>query len=189
MKAAINTPGGVFEATIKDAFPDQKSIPDAPTAQGFMNADSVTVVLDKDFPVFEGKALLKNWTIKSKHEERVAVVNGSGDSVNVGILLKTTGDIQLHKLFTLVLRYVLKKGRMTLESQGLQIATVTQGAPEEDGSSQDIVFTTSFNIRATAFDFWIDRKVESADKICLHVDGVSYDGSSIVPIYPVEEDE
>lgn len=188
MKASISTPEQEFIATIKDIFPDNKNIPDAPSAQGVAAPDSATVVLDMDIPVFEGKPLLKGWNFKSRHGYRTAIVNASGDSVNVGILLKTAGDIQLHKLFCLILRYVLKKGRMTLESQGLQIATITQNAPEEEGGGQDIFFSTAFNVRATAFDFWIDRKVQSPDKICLHVDGVSYDGSSIVPIYPTKQE-
>lgn len=188
MKATITTPSGDYEATVTDLFPDNKSLPDAPSAKGFNNSDSVTVILDKDLPIFEGKPLLKGWTFKSKHGTRVAVINASGDTVNIGVLLKTTGDIQLHKLFTLVMRYILKKGRMTLESQGLQIATITQSPPSEEGSTQDAAFTTTFSLKATAFDFWIEKKVSLPDKICLHVDGVSQDGLSIVPIYPVEEE-
>lgn len=188
MKATIPTPSGEYEATVTDLFPDNKSLPDAPSAEGFNNSDSVTVILDKDLPIFEGKPLLKGWTFKSKHGTRVAVINASGDTVSIGVLLKTTGDIQLHKLFTLVMRYILKKGRMTLESQGLQIATISQSPPSEEGSTQDVAFTTTFSLKATAFDFWIEKKVSLPDKICLHVDGVSQDGSSIVPIYPVEEE-
>jgi hypothetical protein len=188
MKASISTPQQEFIATITDIFPDNKNLADAPSAQGVAASDSATVVLDADIPIFEGKPLLKGWNFKSRHGYRTAVVNASGDSVNIGVLLKTAGDIQLHKLFCLILRYVLKKGRMTLESQGLQIATISQNAPEEEGGGQDIFFSTAFSIRATAFDFWIERKVQSPDKICLHVDGVSYDGSSIVPIYPTKQE-
>lgn len=188
MKAHIGTPEGEFVATVTDIFPDQKALLEAPTSEGVFNSDSVTVILDSDIPKFEGKPLLKGWNFKSRHATRTAVINASGDTVSIGVLMKTAGDIQLHKLFCLIIRYVLKKGRMTLESQGLQIATITQGAPEEDGGGQDVFFSTTFSIRATAFDFWIERKVQSPDKICLHVDGVSYDGSSIVPIYPVEEE-
>jgi hypothetical protein len=189
MKAVISTPTGNFEAFVKEIFPDKKSLPDAPTAEGFNNSDSVTVILDKDIPIFEGKPSLKGWSFKSRHSIRTAIINASGDSVNIGVLLKTTGDIQLHKLFTLVMRYILKKGRMTLESQGLQVATITQSPPSEEGGTQDVAFTTTFSIKATAFDFWIDKKVSLPDKICLHVDGVSQDGSSIVPIYPVKEEK
>ena len=189
MKAHLSTPEGQFSATVKAIFPDKKDLPDGPSTEGFNNSDSITVILDKPIPYFEGKPLLKGWSFKSAHDARTAVINASGDAVNVGVLLKTAGDIQLHKLFCLVLRYVLKKGRMTLENQGLQIATISQGSPEEDGQSQDITFTTTFSIRATAFDFWIDKKIYSPDKMCLHVDGVSYDGSSIVPVYPVREEE
>jgi len=189
MKATISTPTGNFEASVTDVFPDKKSLPDGPSFEGLNNSDSITVVIDKDLPIFEGKPLLRGWSFKSKHGTRVAVINASGDSVNIGVLLKTTGDIQLHKLFTLVMRYILKKGRMTLESQGLQVATITQSPPSEEGGTQDVAFTTTFSIKATAFDFWIDKKVSLPDKVCLHVDGVSYDGSSIVPIYPVKEDE
>lgn len=189
MKASISTPEKDFVATVTDIFPDQKNLVVSPSSDGVANPDSVTVVLSLDVPKFEEKPLLKGWMFKSKHSTRVAVINGSGDTVNVGVLLKTAGDIQLHKLFCLIVRYILKKGRMTLESQGLQIATINQAAPEEDGGSQDIFFTTSFGIRATAFDFWIDKKVSMPDKVCLHVDGVSYDGSSIVPIYPIEEEK
>lgn len=189
MKATISTPTGNFEASVTDVFPDNKSLPDAPSSEGLNNSDSITVVIDKDLPIFEGKPLLKGWSFKSKHGTKVAVINASGDSVNIGVLLKTTGDIQLHKLFTLVMRYILKKGRMTLESQGLQVATITQSPPSEEGGTQDMIFTTTFSIKATAFDFWIDKKVLLPDKICLHVDGVSQDGSSIVPIYPVTEKE
>ena len=189
MKAHISIPTGNFEATVTDIFPDKKSISDAPSAEGLNNSDSITVILNQDIPVFESKPLLKGWNFKSKHGTRVAVINASGDSVNVGVLLKTTGDIQLHKLFTLVIRYVLKKGRMTLESQGLQVATISQSPPSEEGSTQDVAFTTTFSIKATAFDFWIDKKVSLPDKFCLHVDGVSQDELSIVPVYPVREEE
>jgi hypothetical protein len=189
MKAVIATPSGTFEASVKEIFPDKKNQPDAPSSEGVNNPDSITVVLDQDIPFFEGKPCLKGWNFKSKHKARVAVINASGDSVNIGVLLKTTGDIQLHKLFTLVMRYILKKGRMTLESQGLQVATITQSPPSEEGGTQDVAFTTTFSIKAAAFDFWIDKKVSLPDKICLHVDGVSQDGSSIVPIYPVRKED
>lgn len=189
MNAVISTPAGLFEAKVLDVFPDKKSLPDAPSSEGFNNSDSITVILNKDIPVFEGKPLLSNWSFKSQHSTRTAVINASGDSVNIGVLLKTTGDIQLHKLFSLVMRYILKKGRMTLESQGLQIATITQSPPSEEGSTQDIAFTTTFSIKATAFDFWIERIVSLPDRVCLHIDGVSQDGSSIVNVYPKQEEE
>ena len=185
MNAVISTPTGVFEAKVLDVFPDKKNLPDAPSSEGFNNSDSITVILNKEIPFFEGKPLLKNWSFKSQHSTRVAVVGASGDSVNIGVLLKTTGDIQLHKLFSLVMRYILKKGRMTLESQGLQVATITQSPPSEEGSTQDIAFTTTFSIKATAFDFWIEKTVSLPDKVCLHIDGVStQDNSSIVNVYP-----
>lgn len=189
MKAFILTSTGEFEASVLDIFPDKKNISDAPSSDGVNNSDSVTVILDRDIPLFENKPILKGWTFRSKHKSKIATINASGDSVNVGVLLKTTGDIQLHKLFCLVMRYILKKGRVVLESQGLQVATVTQSPPSEEGSTQDIAFTTTFSIKATAFDFWIEKIVSLPDKVCLHVDGVSYDGSSIVPIYPKREEK
>lgn len=189
MNAVITTPAGLFEARVLEIFPDKKSLLDAPSSEGYNNSDSVTVILSKDIPLFEGKPLLNNWTFRSRHNVKTAVINASGDSVNIGVLLKTTGDIQLHKLFSLVMRYVLKKGRMSLEAQGLQVATITQSPPSEEGGTQDIIFTTTFSIKATAFDFWIEKTVSLPDRVCLHIDGVSQDGSSVVPVYPKKERE
>ena len=135
--------------------------------------DYVHVTLDKDVPLSGSKPKLNGWQFKSPVDYQVVDTHASGDSVSVQLLLRTAGDAELHKLFAMIVRFALKSERQFMTTNGLQVSRVSQSPLSEEGSTQDIVFTSNFSLNATAFDHWIYSKSTPPDRVSLEVTATS----------------
>ena len=103
---------------------------------------------------------LIDWIAQTASSSRIAVINSSGNTTQVSIDLKSSGDIETHKLLALLVRYCLKRGRFLMDRNGLQISTTNQNFPvmhDEENS----IFQTVFNLHGKILDNWIQYDQEN----------------------------
>lgn len=125
----------------------------------------VDVELDKPIPKNGKSLVLKGWQFISPNPRQIVNTHASLDRVNVSLMLRTAGDIEIHKLFSIVVRYALKSQRPYLEANGIQISSVSRGPAQEENSGQNIFFTTQFSLTGKAADHWIYQKNIPPDKM------------------------
>ena len=114
---------------------------------------------------------LVGWTVKTMSTSCVATINASGNNCTVMIKLKSSGDVEVHKLLCLILRYCLRFGRIYLEGHNLYLSTTNQDMLVLEDESQQI-FATVFSMSGKSFDFWIESEHRNPDHISLEVDAV-----------------
>ena len=115
--------------------------------------------------------LLAGWKIKTSNGRSVATINGSGNNCTVMIKIKSSGDIETHKLLCTVLRYCLRFGRIYLEGHNLYLSNTNQDMPVLEDESQ-MIFATVFMMSGKSWDFWIENENIQPDHINLEVDAV-----------------
>jgi hypothetical protein len=101
-------------------------------------------------------------------------IHTSMNSCNVMIRLKSSGDVEVHKLLCLVLRYCLRYGRYSLENLGVQISRTHQDLPVLEDPDQ-LIFASAFSMSGTASDSWIVAESRNPSKICLDLSASSTD--------------
>lgn len=134
---------------------------------------SVTSVFVRDglTEIYVNKKLpqkLKGWKIQSIATPKYTQTASSLNSANVMIKMKSSGDIEVHKLLCLVLRYCLRFGRVQLDSLGLQNTKLSQEMTVLEDPDQSI-FATSFSISGVIADTWINAESEGPAFINLKI--------------------
>lgn len=137
--------------------------------------DYVHVSLDKDIPLSGSKPKLNGWQFLSPNPYQIVDTHSSGDQINIQMLLRTTGDAELHKLFAMIVRYALKSQRVFMTANGIQVSRVSQSPLSEEGSTQDMIFTSNFTLSGTAFDTWINSKQQAPDRVVFELTAVPQD--------------
>lgn len=126
--------------------------------------NSTWVTLNQLVPVALNKPVLAGWEFQSPTARRTYRLHGSGDQVNVQVALRTAGDIELHRVFAMLVRYCLKRGRQShFEFNNFQKTTVVQSEVEQDSMRPDIGFETFFTVSGVSHDMWVDSKWDSKD--------------------------
>jgi hypothetical protein len=100
--------------------------------------------------------LLKGWQAQSSERYRGITLNASMDDVTVQCKLTTNGDYSLHRLFSVVLRYCLKRGRLIFDSYGMQVASFSYTPPMlSDQDEMEYESVCTINCKVT--DTWIEK--------------------------------
>jgi hypothetical protein len=115
--------------------------------------------LDTELPT--GIAL-RGWSAQSDVRSRGVKVSASTDDVRVQMTLTTTGDLGVHRLLSIVLRYCLKRGRPFFDKNGLQVATYTYTPPIMSEQSE-IEFESTCTIDGKFTDHWIESEFDVPD--------------------------
>jgi hypothetical protein len=113
---------------------------------------------------------LIDWKFTSPDPVNFIHTNASIDNVNITMFLRTTGDVEIHKLFALVVRYCVKKSRLAFEYLGLQVSSFSWQSPQPDTGSDDVIFNSTFAMNCKCTDKWIEYKKRSTDRVDLIVD-------------------
>jgi hypothetical protein len=103
---------------------------------------------------------LIDWQVVTSESSRIATIHSTGNTANVSIDLKSCGDIEVHKLLALVIRYCLHKGRYLMDQNGLQITTKNQNFPGLFDEEQNI-FQSVFSLQGKIWDSWIENEVNN----------------------------
>lgn len=153
-------------------------------------ASSISIVLDKQLPLDRtGKKILTGWTLQSANSYTLQTFKTSLDGANVQMLLHTVGKIELHKVYQIVVRYLLKSVREEASLMGINIQSISQSMMMQDNLSEDPSFQTSYSIQAQVQDYWIQGEQEPLDKMCLTVVACSTDPSNEMVIVSSGEHE
>lgn len=119
--------------------------------------DTATVVCEDTIP----KKTLVGWKVTTAPSSHTAILNASGNSVTVSIDLKSSGDIEVHKLLALVIRYCLRRGRLLMDENGLQNTISSQNFPIAHDEEQGI-YQTVFTLNGKIWDCWIQEESEDS---------------------------
>jgi hypothetical protein len=106
------------------------------------------------------KTRLVDWEVTDIPYSRMAILNSSGNMASVSIEVKSSGDIEVHKLLALVVRYCLRKERLFMDSAGLQISISSQSFPILQDEEQGI-FQSHFSLQGKIWDCWIQEEVDN----------------------------
>ena len=119
---------------------------------------SYTIFTEDDLP----RIKLIDWEVVTNSHTKIAEIHTSSNDVEVMINLKSSGDIEVHKLLALVVRYCLKSHRLFIDSRGLQLGKSSQSYPIPYDQEQGI-FQTNFNLNGKYFDSWIQYEETTKD--------------------------
>lgn len=140
------------------------------------DAGTVEVTLRELIPLdSNGNTILPTCRFQSATDTMVQTASFSRDAVTMIAQLRTAGHREIHELFCLVIRYCLKRGRITFESNGFHTPTFAYSPPTPTYETQDVFFVTTFTISAKANDFWIDHKSKAPDCIRFELDVTNED--------------
>ncbi len=110
---------------------------------------------------------MKGWKVQTLPSPQAVILNASTDSVSVQMVLYTSGDMDLHRVYCQVVRYCLKRGRAILESYGIQNASFSMQPPLAT-DDKNLIFRTNFSMQAEETETWIEDDLTP-------VDGVSFE--------------
>lgn len=125
------------------------------------NENETVLLLDQEL---SNGTPLKGWTAKTLATHKGAIVNASSDQVTVQAKLATSGDPDVHRIFAMVLRYCLKRGRKFMDSLGLQNAHMSQTPPVVT-DDQNMIMESVFTVEGTLHDSWIDYEFDPVENI------------------------
>ena len=117
--------------------------------------DKAMVVCETSVP----KKTLMGWQVTTAPSSRTAILNAAGNAVTVSIDLKSSGDIEVHKLLALVVRYCLRRGRLLMDENGLQNTISSQNFPVAYDEEQSI-YQTTFSLQGKIWDCWIQQEYD-----------------------------
>lgn len=149
-------------------------------AGSYLKQDGFISKIDRIMPSDDGKTAtiycvdlirrnrLIDWEIVTAEGARMAIIHTSGNTANVSIDLKSSGDIETHKLLALVIRYCLKHGRYIMDDNGLQITTSSQNFPSPFDVDQGI-FQTVFSLQGKILDHWVQSEKNNPQGIFLDI--------------------
>ena len=146
------------------------SIKSAKLESIFTEGTQTVLELSEDF---EKGTSLKNWIARSVGSFKGYKIASSIDDVDIHVILTTEGDIVLHRLLSIVLRWAFKRSRLNFDKYGLQVATFNWGAPNLIENAEHI-FESRCTISAKFTDSWIEQEFNTLDSmktsVCLDVD-------------------
>jgi len=119
-----------------------------------------TIYLEDKLP--EGTSL-PGWRAVSSPRGKGIVCSASTDTVTVQMTLTTTGELSIHRLLSVVLRYCLKRGRMTFESYGMQVPTYSYTTPIVSDQAE-LEMESTYTIESKYTDLWIDKEFDLQDQ-------------------------
>jgi hypothetical protein len=120
---------------------------------------------------------LSGWEAKSAPLQHYTTVNSSLNACTAMLKLKSSGDIESHKLLCMVLRYCLKFSRISLDNLGFQKTNVSQQMTVLEDADQAI-FATTFQVSGVIADSWIVAESTSPEFIDLTMCAVPEDLTS-----------
>ena len=118
-----------------------------------------TIYLEDKLP--EGTSL-PGWKAVSSPRGKGVVCSASTDLVTVQMTLTTTGELSVHRLMSVVLRYCLKRGRMTFEKYGMQVPTFSY-TPPIVSEQTELEMESTYTIESKFTDLWIDHEFDLND--------------------------
>jgi hypothetical protein len=131
----------------------------------------IRVELDSVVGTVNGMQPLQQWGFRA-YESGYSVTYGmSIDSCSVRLILRSTGDIEFHKLLRMIVRYCLKSGRQLFEFQNCQMMTMGMGEPQPVQTPDDVAvgFITAFSLSFKSVDTWILKKTKLPEYMAINV--------------------
>jgi len=121
-----------------------------------------------------------SWELFSDPEYKNCIIASSTDSVNVSLLLVTSGAVGNHKLYRGMVNYCLKALRPIFERYGLQVSSVNL-SPIQAGDSNDVEFLSQFTLSGKFTTHWIDHEFSSPKSIglCLELESTNPDNEIV----------
>jgi len=171
--------GVAWETTGYGLIVNAEEVVDWIYAGAYLRQGTFTSRIDRIVPSTNGTVIifcvdllprlkLIDWQVVTTESSRTATIHSSGNVANVSIDLKTSGDIETHKLIALVIRYCLRFGRYLMDENGLQITTTNQNFPSVYDEEQSI-FQTVFTLQGKIWDNWIQSERNNPQGIQLEV--------------------
>jgi len=105
---------------------------------------------------------LKGWKAQTGGSDKNYIVSSSTDKIEINCQLTSNGDPSVHRLLSVVLRYILKSSRLTFDRMGIQNAHISY-SPIMVQEQESIIFQSTYNISGDYTDSWIDREDISLD--------------------------
>jgi hypothetical protein len=140
----------------------------------------VTVEVAGVVPTVNGLQVLQDWEFRSSASGWDVTYGNSGDTVTVRCYVRTAGDIELHRIFTTIIRWCLKRGRQYLEFQNIQSSTIQQSEPSPADPTGGEGFVSTFTVTGIAQDVWVAKRTRIPEKITMSLAAVAEDGTTVV---------
>jgi hypothetical protein len=134
----------------------------------------IRVELNDAISEVNGQIPLTGWEFRAFASGWQVEYGISTDAVTARLFLRTAGDIELHKLLCMIVRYCLKSGRHLFEFQNCQLSTMGQSEPQPDFSGEAASgFTSVFNLSFRSTDRWIRQRTRLPERITFQVQAYS----------------
>lgn len=134
------------------------------------------LVTDTEFPT--SGVRLSDWTAGTPLTPKNVEIHGSHDSVTVTMQLLTSGNPEVHRIWSQIVYQCLKRGRQRLDDYGMQTFKFTRSSPTVHDDSS-MIMSTSFSGSGVQLDTWIWNETDPLYRIDIK--------SRAVPTQPDEE--
>lgn len=114
-------------------------------------------------PIPEGTPL-SGWVAQSDFRAFSADLGFSADNVDVTCQIRTSGDVYLNKILSIIVRYALKSFRSQFAYYGINLPTISYSMPQPADGGSEIIWESTVNMSATVNDYWIQRVSELPDR-------------------------
>ena len=147
----------------------------------FADDDWFTVELDGVVPLVNGVQPLGFYQFRAWESGYNVVFGTSSDTVTVRCQLVTRGDLEIHRILAMIVRWALKSGRQQMEYNNLQVATFSQSEPTPDQAGEFANgFVSSFVITGMSHDSWITFKARIPEKVTFQLQAYESDPTDAI---------
>lgn len=112
---------------------------------------------------------LRGWKTSSDLGGTIADMGVSGDNVQVDMSLFSYGDPSIHRLLSVLTRYILKQNRLKLIHTGLQKPTLSYSAMQCTDIEQ-FRYESTVRLSCIVFDYWIASERLITDSSSTRID-------------------
>lgn len=143
------------------------------TVAGYPNGVEYTALYLKD-PIPEGTDLTR-WKSQSDIKRFRTNLAASVDRVTVQCKLMTSGDVHLHRILSVILRYCIKSNKGVFHCNHMYNPVVNYGYPSPIDEIPDVGFESIVSMEVDVGEHWIDKIYELPDRssgveVCLEAD-------------------
>lgn len=106
---------------------------------------------------------LKGWSALTGGYDSIYKMGASIDEANIDFTLTTYGEPSIHRLISLILRYVIKSSRLAFDQSRMQNIRMSY-QPMMLSDEHDMKFVSSYRISGKFTDHWLESIVDTPDK-------------------------
>lgn len=127
------------------------------------STDNTDDILILDSTMTDSQWRNTSWTVQNNYTSQYYTVNSSFDRISINIQVKLTADPEVTEMVGCVMRYILKRSRLSLLRMGLQSPTFSHSGLKYVEQQNNPTFILQYTITGEYVDKWLASPIEGVD--------------------------